>query len=163
MRNQNKAILKKPRKDLSTKVRKKLLLECLRKNLGLVTYACKEANIHNCTHYEWYKLDPEYRAAVDSLQDVVLDVAEGSLYSLVKEKQPAAVMFLLKCKGKKRGYIEQNYLEMSGKLEVKTDVAKFADELTDEQLEAVATGSVNFSAYAGAADCDSKIDIEGEE
>lgn len=43
----------------------------------------------------------------ESLKDIRLDVAESKLMELVGEKNLGAICFLLKCQGKKRGWIER--------------------------------------------------------
>jgi len=95
--------------------KKEQMLEALEKSLGIVSTACKMVDISRQTHYDWIKKDEEYRKAVDSIQDSVLDFAESHLYKLVKEGNPAATIFFLKTKGKKRGYIERQEIEVQEK------------------------------------------------
>ena len=82
------------------------MLEALTKTLGIVTSAAKIVGIERSTHYFWMESDPEYREAVKALDNVVLDFAESKLHKLVEELNPTAVIFLLKTKGRSRGYIE---------------------------------------------------------
>ena len=98
-----------------TDTKKGLMLEALEKSLGIVSTACKMVDISRQTHYAWLKADEEYKKAVDSIQDGVLDFAESHLYKLVKEGNPAATIFFLKTKGKKRGYIERQEIEVTEK------------------------------------------------
>ena len=95
--------------------KKEQMLEALEKSLGIVSTACKMVDISRQTHYDWIKKDEEYRKAVDLIQDSVLDFAESHLYKLVKEGNPAATIFFLKTKGKKRGYIERQEIEVQEK------------------------------------------------
>jgi len=83
------------------------MLEALEKTLGVVTAAAKSVGIHRTLHYKWMETHPDYKEAVDGIQDIVLDFAESKLYELVKNSEPSAVYFLLKTKGKARGYIEK--------------------------------------------------------
>ena len=99
--------------NLDTK--KGAMIEALDKSLGIVSTACKMVDISRQTHYNWMKDDPEYKKAVDAIQDGVLDFAESHLYKLVKEGNPAATIFFLKTKGKKRGYIERQEIEVQEK------------------------------------------------
>ncbi len=92
-------------KNNTTNTKKEAMLEALEKSLGIVSTACKMVDISRQTHYAWLKADEEYKSAVNSIQDSVLDFAESHLYKLVKEGNPAATIFFLKTKGKKRGYI----------------------------------------------------------
>ena len=94
---------------------KKAMLEALEKSLGIVSTAAKTVGIDRGSHYNWLKADPDYKKAVDSIQDSVLDFAESHLYKLVKEGNPAATIFFLKTKGKKRGYIERQEIEVTEK------------------------------------------------
>jgi hypothetical protein len=98
-----------------TDTKKAAMLEALEKSLGIVSTACKMVDISRQTHYAWLKADEEYKKAVASIQDGVLDFAESHLYKLVKEGNPAATIFFLKTKGKKRGYIERQEIEVQEK------------------------------------------------
>jgi hypothetical protein len=95
--------------------KKTAMLEALERSLGIVSTAAKAANIDRQTHYNWLKDDPEYKAAVEAIQESVIDFAESHLYKLIKEGNPAANIFYLKTKGKNRGYIERQEIEVSEK------------------------------------------------
>lgn len=87
--------------------KKKAMLAALEKCRGIVSTAAPMAGIHRDTHYEWMKKDEDYKSEVDALNEVVLDFAESALYKLVDEGDTAATIFLLKTRGKKRGYVER--------------------------------------------------------
>jgi len=93
--------------------RKKAMIEALEKSLGIVTIAAKMAGIDRVTHYRWYDKDSKYKAAVDSVSDMALDMAESSLHQQIKDNVPASTIFYLKTKGKKRGYIEKNETDLN--------------------------------------------------
>lgn len=126
---------------------KKAMIVAMEKSLGIVTTAAKSAGINRNTHYKWYKKDKKYRAAVDDISERSLDFAESKLHQLIagivlpetkvfvvqgkkgkeilshqmqKHYPPdaTATIFYLKCKGKARGYIEKQQLELSGKLDL---------------------------------------------
>lgn len=99
----------------TSNTKKDAMLEALDKSLGIVSTAAKMVGIDRSTHYAWMKSDEEYKKAVDSIQDGVLDFAESHLYKLVKEGNPAATIFLLKTRGKTRGYIERQEIEVQEK------------------------------------------------
>lgn len=100
-----------------TEQHKRAMLDALEKSLGVVTAACKAAGIGRTTHYLWMQEDAEYRAAVEGLSDVALDFAESQLHKQIKEGNSTATIFFLKTKGKKRGYIERQEVEVaSGKM-----------------------------------------------
>jgi hypothetical protein len=100
-----------------TEQHKKAMLDALEKSLGVVTSACKTVGVGRTTHYLWLQEDKEYKAAVEELSDVAIDFAESQLHKQIKEGNSTATIFFLKTKGKKRGYIERQELDVSsGKL-----------------------------------------------
>lgn len=104
-----------PNKTDKTDTKKGVLLDALAKSLGVVTTACKAARVARDTHYRWMKEDGEYRAKVRELENIALDFAESHLHQLIKDGSPAATIFLLKTKGKVRGYIETTDIQVTEK------------------------------------------------
>ena len=90
------------------------MLEALEKTLGVVTSACKLVGIDRTTHYQWLKDDEAYKLAVKSIDDVAIDFAESHLHKQIKKGGTQATIFYLKTKGKKRGYVEKQELDVSG-------------------------------------------------
>ena len=100
-----------------TEQHKKAMLDALEKSLGVVTSACKTVGVGRTTHYLWMQEDKEYKAAVDELSDVAIDFAESQLHKQIKDGNSTATIFFLKTKGKKRGYVERQEVDVSsGKL-----------------------------------------------
>ncbi|WP_207425986.1 hypothetical protein [Pedobacter sp. SYSU D00535] len=110
---------------------KKRLLEGLRRYRGIVTSACKFANLDRQTFYNYKKDDPAFAQAVEDVEEEAIDFVEGKLYekingvecvsyngkgeATVYDQPPSdtAIIFYLKTKGKKRGYVERQ--EITGK------------------------------------------------
>jgi len=90
------------------------MLEALEKTLGVVTGACKLVGISRETHYIWLKEDEAYKLAVKSIDDVAIDFAESQLHKQIGKGKTQATIFYLKTKGKKRGYVEKQELDISG-------------------------------------------------
>jgi len=97
-----------------TRHSKKKMLQAMVESLGVVTDACKIAEICRATYYIWYKEDEDFRNEVDSIQDIALDLAESELHKHIKDGNITALIFYLKTKGKRRGYIERQ--EISAEL-----------------------------------------------
>ena len=95
---------------------KKAMIQALEKSLGVVTTACKQVDISRDTHYRWMSDDEDYKAEVESLSDVALDFAESQLFKKIKDGDTTAMIFFLKTKGKKRGYVEKTQFEHSGEM-----------------------------------------------
>ena len=103
---------------------KEKMIQALELNLGNVTLSCKAMGIARDTHYRWMREDKEYRKAVKDMENAALDFAESSLLKQIAKGNPLATIFFLKCKGKKRGYIEQNNLEIRGNMLFRADFGK---------------------------------------
>jgi hypothetical protein len=99
-------------------INKKAMIEALEKSLGIVTTAAKQVGIARSTHYLWLETDPDYKMAVEGISDMTLDFAESQLHKRMKADSDTAIIFYLKTKGKKRGYIERSELDMSGQVGV---------------------------------------------
>jgi hypothetical protein len=98
-----------------TNTKKEALIKALEKTLGIVTSACTLAKVSRSQHYHWMNNDPEYKRSVTDLENIALDFAESHLHDLIKEGSPAATIFFLKTKGKRRGYIETTAIEVTEK------------------------------------------------
>tara|TARA_R100000654_G_scaffold47822_1_gene74009 strand:- start:359 stop:715 length:357 start_codon:yes stop_codon:yes gene_type:complete len=99
---------------------KKGLLEALEKSLGVVTTACKQVGIGRTTFYNYYNDDKDFAKQVDEIENVALDFAESQLHKQIQDGSTAATIFLLKTRGKKRGYVERQ--EITGADGIPTDV-----------------------------------------
>jgi len=92
---------------------KKDFLDALERSLGVVTTAAKVCNIDRRTHYRWLEEDADYKEAVNDIQESAIDFAESSLHQQIKEKVPSSTIFYLKTKGKNRGYVEKQQIEIN--------------------------------------------------
>ena len=102
------------KKESKTKeLQKKALIEALEASLGVVSTAVKLVGIHRATFYEWIKNDPEFKQAVDDISENALDFAETALHSKIRGGDTTAIIFYLKTKGKKRGYVEKSEVEFT--------------------------------------------------
>ncbi len=101
--------------------KKRAMLEALEKSLGVVTTACKQAQISRDTHYRWLKEDKDYRVKCKDMENVALDFAESQLHKQIMKGNPLSTIFFLKCKGKKRGYIEQQDIKVTGNMTFRAD------------------------------------------
>ncbi len=101
-------------KKTNTDILKKQIVEALEKSLGVVTTAVKNVGIHRSTFYDWYNIDEAFKKEVDSISDIAIDFAESQLHKQIQGGNPTSTIFYLKCKGKKRGYVEKTELSIEG-------------------------------------------------
>ncbi len=125
-KNRPKSKAQKDRaRQFSTKKRlnQKILIEALKLSLGNVSAACEAVGISRVTYYEYLKSE-DFKTEVDSIEEGNLDFAESKLRELMNgvmlidaeggvyqdRPNPTAIIFFLKTKGKKRGYVERQEL-----------------------------------------------------
>jgi len=114
----------------SRHIKKEALLNALEQALGVVTVACKKADIPRSTYYKWLKDDEEFRNQVKEIENVALDFAESQLHKQISDNSTAATIFYLKTKGKTRGYTERSEL----------DITSGDKPLTELKIEVIDTG-----------------------
>ncbi len=115
-------IEKTEKKVTKSDIQKRAMVEALEQSLGIVTNACRAVGITRKTHYEWLKLDEDYRNRVNDISEMALDFVESQLYKQIKEGEISPTIFFLKTKGKSRGYIERIEQEHSGGMENKLEI-----------------------------------------
>ena len=101
--------------------KQKEYLKVLKSCAGLVTHACEQFGIDRKTHYNWLKEYEDFAEEVKGIDDAMIDFAESKLYENIKTQDTTSILFYLKCKGKKRGYVERQEVEHSGTINVKLE------------------------------------------
>lgn len=115
----------------SRHIKKEALLNALEKSLGVVTIACKTADIPRSTYYKWLKDDEDFKKKVKEIENVALDFAESQLHKQISDNSTAATIFFLKTKGKTRGYTEKSEL----------DITSDGKSITDINIKVIDTGN----------------------
>jgi len=119
MNKKTNILIKKAKKPkITLRGRKKAMFNALIQTLGNITKSAEKVGIDRTTHYDWLEKDADYKEMVAHIDDYQLDFYESALNLLVKEKNPAAIIFALKCKGKKRNWIERQEISHTGKFDV---------------------------------------------
>ena len=91
--------------------RKARLLKALEQSSGLVTHACRLARVCRQSFYRFYNSDAVFRKRADACMDQRLDEAEAQLQRNIRAGKEASLIFFLKCRGKKRGYLESEKID----------------------------------------------------
>ena len=94
-------------------IKKKMLIESLENSLGIVSTACSKANISRSSFYKWYKEDEDFRNKVDEIDNVKLDFVESQLFKNIQKEKERSIIFYLQHKGHKRGYIQQQNINLT--------------------------------------------------
>ena len=126
---------KKHKKGLNPK--KKLMIEAIRSQLGNISLACKQIGIRRNTHYDWLKEDPLYKEAYEEIDEYTLDFVENALMKQIDNGNITAIIFFLKCRAKKRGFIEiqeiKADLTSGGKGIDETMIFNYLDKLREKK------------------------------
>ena len=126
-------------KDIS----KEAFIIAYKENFGNITIACESAGVGRGQYKAWCEKDPEFRQRLAEIEpeEIMLDFGEHKLMERVAKGDTLATMFLLKTKGKRRGYIERQEVAHEGdvvkQITVNVLKASHVDELSNgaQQLD----------------------------
>lgn len=109
-------------------LKKTAFKQAYQKSFGNITQSCKAIGINRTQYYEWMK-DGAFKQELQDIEpnEVFVDFAESALVTRISNGDTTAIIFALKTKGKKRGYIERT----------ETDVIR--DKSISELLEDIAS------------------------
>lgn len=110
---------------------KKKLLKYLNEGKGIISYACQKAGVSRQTFYNYKKDDEEFAAAVDEINEGIIDVVESKLLTQINDNNLTAIIFYLKTKGRNRGYVEMvdSNVNLSGGVNLRPLTNEELDEL----------------------------------
>jgi len=103
--------------------RKAQFLIELKNSYGIVSTACSKVGISRYCFYDWCKKDVEFKKKVEEINESIVDVVEAYLLSLIKDKNPTAIIFYLKTRGRNRGYNEK--IDISANVQPKITLEQF--------------------------------------
>ena len=69
------------------------LLQALANTSGIVSSACKAANVSRMTYYRWYNEDPDFREKADDIKELQKDFAESLILKKMKEGDTTMIIF----------------------------------------------------------------------
>ena len=97
-------------------ITKEAFIIAYRENFGNITISCQACGISRTMYQNWMKNDPEFRKALAEIEpeEIMLDWGEHKLMERITKGDTLATMFLLKTKGKRRGYIEKTEVQHEG-------------------------------------------------
>lgn len=72
-----------------------------------ITATCQALGISRKTFYDWRAKKKKLAEALDEVEESILDFAESKLVEHIQNDDLQALIFFLRTKGKKRGYVEK--------------------------------------------------------
>ena len=116
------------------KVKKQKIIELYKLTFGNVTKSCEALHISRTTFYQWLKEDVDFKAEIEntSPDDLIVDFAEDALIGRIRAGDTTAIIFTLKTKGKKRGYVERQEIGITPESSTKPTII-FGDEEDEDK------------------------------
>jgi len=118
-------------------ITKEAFIIAYKENFGNITISCESAGVSRSSYNVWVKNDPEFARKLAEIEpeEIMLDFGEHKLMERIAKGDTLATMFLLKTKGKRRGYIERQEVAHEGdvvkQITVNVLKASHVDELTN--------------------------------
>ena len=105
------------------------------KKIPIVQVACEKAGLSRNTVYRWRKEDSIFSTAMDEAlkegEDLVNDMSENQLLSMIKDKEWSAVSFWLRHRNPRF----RDKIEVSGKVFTQTELTEEQKLLLEEGLK----------------------------
>jgi hypothetical protein len=120
--------------------RKSRFIKILKNKSGNISSACEAIGIGRTTFYDWCKKDKKFNEEVEAAAESLIDLAESKLVEKINDGNISAITFLLKTKGRKRGYSENaddsndNYYSQEEVDAIKRAAYKEGCELADKRF-----------------------------
>lgn len=120
---------------------KDLVIDMLRKT-PIIQIACEKVGIARATFYRWKKEDEKFSKATDEAiaegEELINDVSESQLISLIKEKNFSAIRF----------WLNHRSARFRDSLDINAKINNQQEELTPEQ-EAVVKEALRLASIIG--------------
>ena len=78
-----------------------------------ITATCTALGISRKTFYEWKEKRKKLAEGLEAAEEAIIDFAESKLVEHINNDDVQALIFFLRTKGKKRGYVEKTEAEVN--------------------------------------------------
>ena len=95
------------------KYTEKQIAQALEKAGGFLSVASKSLGCTRRTIYNYLERYPNLKELCDDIREQYLDLGEAELLKKIKKGSTPELIFFLKTKGKSRGYVEKQELDIS--------------------------------------------------
>lgn len=89
------------------------IIKVFEKKAGNMSATASALNIDRATLSKWRRTDNKLNEALTEVEESLIDFSESKLIEAINEGNLTAIIFHLKTKGRKRGYIERQENEVS--------------------------------------------------
>jgi len=125
----------KAKANVDTLELKKRMFTALFSQLGFnIAQTCKRIGVSRMNYYKWMDEDPNFKERFVAEQEKIIDFAETKLYEHIQKGDTTALIFFLKTKAKKRGYVERQEFKHEGSFQF-SRLREMKDEDLDKIIE----------------------------
>ena len=78
-----------------------------------ITATCTALGIARKTFYEWREKKKKLAEGLEAAEEAIIDFAESKLVEHINNDDVQALIFFLRTKGKKRGYVEKTETDVN--------------------------------------------------
>ena len=78
-----------------------------------ITATCGALGISRKTFYEWKEKKKKLAEGLEAAEEAIIDFAESKLVEHINNDDVQALIFFLRTKGKKRGYVEKTETDVN--------------------------------------------------
>lgn len=78
-----------------------------------ITATCAALGISRKTFYEWKEKKKKLAEGLEAAEEAIIDFAESKLVEHINNDDVQALIFFLRTKGKKRGYVEKTETDVN--------------------------------------------------
>jgi len=130
MSNNNKHL---PRRARKLTLQPKDYIRAIVRTGGFITKAAELLGVTYQSVQDKIKDWPEVKEAYEFVIEKRFDMTESKLFQAIANGEPWAVMFFLRYKGRKRGYMEKAQVDVKGEMKNKTEID--LSQITTEDLK----------------------------
>ncbi len=89
------------------------IIEIYEKKGCNITATCTALGISRKTFYEWKEKKKKLAEGLEAAEEAIIDFAESKLVEHINNDDVQALIFFLRTKGKKRGYVEKTETDVN--------------------------------------------------
>lgn len=109
--------------------KKKKFLKIYEANMGLLSQACKQADISKLLVDKWERTDPEFELAMMEIDSRVIQTVENKMFQKIEEGDTKMIEFYLKNKG---GYRDTKDVAVNANVEFRLNFGTDDEEENKE-------------------------------
>lgn len=95
------------------KINREEIVQTYKKKGCNISATCTALSICRQTFYNWRNADETLKQMLEEAEEAMIDFAESKLIEHISNGDVTSLIFFLKTKGKKRGYVEKTESDVS--------------------------------------------------